>query len=100
MGVTMSPVAHEIPPDGLIPVDFNHSGNFVELLERLKISLLVSTYQAGKVFAIGVSDGKIHISFHHFEQAMGLSRTPTGVAVGSKRQVWFLQGAPELAARL
>jgi uncharacterized protein (TIGR03032 family) len=96
----MATVENESPDDNLVPVDYSHSSNFVELLERLKISLLVSTYQAGKVFAIGVSDGKIHITFPHFEQAMGLCRTPTGVAVGSKRQIWFLQGAPDLAARL
>jgi len=84
----------------LTPVNFNHSTSFIELLEGLKVSLLVSTYQAGKVLAVGASAGKIHISFHHFEQAMGLARTPTGVAVGTQRQIWFLEGAPELAARL
>lgn len=82
-------------------VDFEHSRNFAGLLDSLAASLVVSTYQAGKVFTIGVHGGRLQIRFHHFEQAMGIARTPTGLAIGGKRQVWMLRaGPPELAARI
>ena len=84
----------------LTPVRFEHSRQFVPLLERLGGSLLISTYQAGKVISVGTHGGGLDIRFHHFDQAMGLARTPKGIAVGAKRQIWFLSGAPELAPKI
>jgi uncharacterized protein (TIGR03032 family) len=84
----------------LTPVEFQHSRNLVHVLEQLGVSLVVSTYQAGKVVTVGTHAGKLQISFSHFEHAMGLARTPKGIAVGTRRQVWFLAAAPELAAHL
>ena len=84
----------------LTPVRFEHSRGFVPLLEKLGASLLISTYQAGKVLSVGTHGGELDIRFHHFDQAMGLARTPKGIAVGAKRQIWFLAGAPELAPKI
>jgi uncharacterized protein (TIGR03032 family) len=70
------------------------------LLSRLGISLLVSTYQAGKVAAVGVAQGELTLSFHNFERAMGLAVKPDAIAVGARAQVWFLRSAPDLAARI
>jgi uncharacterized protein (TIGR03032 family) len=82
-------------------VNYEHSTNLPTLLDRLGVSLVVSTYQAGKVFTLGVHEGRLRIAFHNFEQAMGIARTPTGLAVGTKRQVWMLQAGPrELARRV
>jgi uncharacterized protein (TIGR03032 family) len=57
----------------------------------------VSTYQAGKLITVGTHDGKVDLGFHHFEQAMGVARIPQGLAVGTKRQIWFLHGSTEVA---
>jgi uncharacterized protein (TIGR03032 family) len=84
----------------LTAVDFEHTGNLVALLQQLNVSLLISTYQAGKVVSVGSTAAGLEIRFHHFEQAMGLTRLPTGVAVSSRRQVWTLNAAPDLAPRL
>ena len=70
------------------------------MLSRLGVSLLVSTYQAGKVVAVGVADGELTLSYHNFERAMGLAVRPDGIAVGALAQVWFLRAAPELAAHV
>jgi uncharacterized protein (TIGR03032 family) len=87
-------------PQNQTAVDFEHSGNLAEFLNQLGISLLVSTYQAGKVLSVGCHSEKVQIRFHDFEQAMGLARTPTGLAIGTRRQVWFLPAAPDLAAQV
>ncbi len=81
-------------------VRFEYSPYFPEILQHCRASLLVSTYQAGKLGVIGVHDGKLDISFHSFEQAMGLAPGPMGIALGSRQQIWYLQSAPELAARI
>jgi uncharacterized protein (TIGR03032 family) len=70
------------------------------LLSQVGVSLLVSTYQAGKVVAVGVAQGELTLSYHNFERAMGLAVKPDGIAVGARAQVWFLRGAPDLAAHV
>jgi uncharacterized protein (TIGR03032 family) len=70
------------------------------LLSQLGISLLVSTYQAGKVVAVGVAQGQLTLSYHNFERAMGLAVKPDGIAVGARAQVWLLRSAPDLAAQV
>ena len=70
------------------------------LLSRLGVSLLLSTYQAGKVVAVGVDGDELTFSYHNFERAMGLAVKPDGIAVGARTQVWFLRAAPDLAARV
>jgi uncharacterized protein (TIGR03032 family) len=88
-------------PDRQQPIDYEYSRSLPALLSRLGTAVVVSTYQAGKVFTVGVHEGKLVIRFHHFEQAMGVARTPTGLAIGTKRQIWTLPAAPtELARRV
>ena len=67
-----------------VAVDYEHSVNLPDVLDRLGGSLVVSTYQAGKVFTVGVHEGRLQIHFHHFEQAMGIARTPTGRRCGRR----------------
>jgi uncharacterized protein (TIGR03032 family) len=78
--------------------EYTHS--LPPLLSQLGISLLVTTYQAGKVVAVGVSQGELTLSYHNFERAMGLAVKSDTMAVAARAQVWFLQAAPELAARV
>jgi len=78
--------------------EYTHS--LPRLLSQLGVSLLVSTYQAGKVVAVGVAQGELTLSYHNFERAMGLAVKPDGIAVGARAQVWFLPSAPDLAARV
>lgn len=82
-------------------IDYEYSTNLPALLDRIDASLVVSTYQAGKVFTLGVHEGRLGIRFHNFERAMGIARSPTGLAVGTRRQIWLLPAAPvELARRV
>jgi uncharacterized protein (TIGR03032 family) len=81
-------------------VRYEHSRSFPVILEQLGVSLLVSTYQAGKLFAVGARQGELALSFHNFEQAMGIAVSRDRIAVGTRSQVWFLRGAPDIAPRL
>jgi hypothetical protein len=66
-------------------------------LERLDLSVLLSTYQAGRVVSLGCHGGQLRVGFSHFDQAMGLCRTPTGLAVGSRDTIWNLPASCEIA---
>ncbi len=88
------------PPVTEREVRFRHSRHFVPLLEQLQSSLLVSTYAAGKLAAVGMAAGKLNLSFHNFEQAMGIAARPGCLAVGARGQIWFLKDGAELASRI
>ena len=83
-----------------LPVGYEHSRHFLPLLAQLRASLLVSTYQAGKVAVIGVDGNELKISFHHFQRAMGVAVKPGCIAVGTRNLIWFLRNAPEIAPQL
>src|SRR5881227_2593873 len=81
-------------------VRHNYTRTLPPLLSQLGVSLLVSTYQAGKVVAVGVAQGELTLSYHNFERAMGLAVKPDSLAVGARAQVWFLNSAPDIAPRV
>src|SRR4051812_29793759 len=98
-----TPANAETPPEApekWREVRFRHSPSFVEVLRELRCSLLVSTYQAGKLVAIGVVGDRLDFSFHNFEQAMGVAVGPRRIAVGAKGQIWFLQNNSQLAPNI
>lgn len=99
--VSTPPSQPEVEDHGrsAVTVDYEHSLSLPRLLEHVGASLVVSTYQAGKVFTVGVHESRLVVRFHHFEQAMGITRTPTGLAIGTKRQIWLLPAAPSGLAR-
>jgi uncharacterized protein (TIGR03032 family) len=78
--------------------EYTHS--LPPLLNQLGVSLLVSTYQAGKVVSVGVAGDELTLAYHNFERAMGLAVKPDCLAVGGWAQVWFLRTAPDIAPRV
>lgn len=86
------------PPTREVRHEYTHS--LPALLNHLGVSLLVSTYQAGKVVAVGVAGSELTLSYHNFERAMGLAVKSGCVAVGARAQVWFLRSNPELVAHI
>jgi uncharacterized protein (TIGR03032 family) len=81
-------------------ISFEYAPSFVDVLEELRVSLLVSTYQAGKLAVVSAHRGQLMLSFHNFERAMGIAARADRLAVGAQRQVWFLDAAPDIAPRL
>ena len=99
-GPRMSDPSTTAKEPSLTPVRFEHTLSFLEVLDRLGVCLLVSTYQAGKLLVIGAHEGALSCSFHGFEQVMGIAVGPSKIAVGTRRQIWFLRNTPELAPRV
>ncbi len=81
-------------------VRYEHSAHFPNILEQLQLSLLITTYQAGKLLVIGSHSGKLTFAFHDFEQVMGLAVSHDQIAVGTRRQVYFLNAAHECASHV
>src|SRR5262249_30989666 len=81
-------------------VRYEHSRNFPAVLDHLGASLLVSTYQAGKLFVVGARQGELALAFHNLEKAMGIAVRRDRIAVGTRNQIWSLRAAPDIASRL
>jgi uncharacterized protein (TIGR03032 family) len=95
---TAPPDEKDAPPTREVRHEYTHS--LPPLLSQLGVSLLVSTYQAGKVVAVGVADGELTLSYHNFERAMGLAVKPDAIAVAARAQVWHMHAAHDLSARV
>jgi protein O-GlcNAc transferase len=76
---------------------FRHTASFPDVLRRLGCTLLVSTYQAGKLIAIGADDSGLRFNLHQFDQAMGVAANRTTIVVGARGQIWFLRDNSRLA---
>lgn len=78
-------------------VRFHHSTDFPRVLEEAGCSLLLSTYQAGQLVAVGVANEQVTFSFRGFDRAMGIAVASDRIAVGGKGQIWSLHDHSELA---
>jgi uncharacterized protein (TIGR03032 family) len=70
------------------------------VLAQLGCSLVVSTYQAGQVVAVGTHDGSLTFAFHRVDRAMGIAVDPDGICVAGADQVWTFRGHPDVAEAL
>src|SRR4051794_14789859 len=79
------PVPHETglassdPP----PLRSIHTSNFPEILRELGISVLVTTYQAGKLVMLRPDGDRLNTHFRGFSRPMGLAVDGDRLAVGT-----------------
>jgi len=78
-------------------VAYLHSAELPELLRTLGISLVVTTYQAQRVFtfAAGKSD-RLSMLMRIFERPTGLAIDGGRMALGTKRQIWLFESSSEI----
>ena len=97
-----SPRSPAEPTPELQPVEvrYEHSQGLPALLEQLELSVLLTTYQAGRVVSVGSHQGELRLGFSRFDQAMGLTRTASGIAVGTRDGIWSLPANREIAPHI
>src|SRR5262249_42475516 len=91
-----------VSPTAPAAVEFRYTqtDRFVEVLHRLGASLLVSTYQANKLLAVRAGGGGLSTLVRTFDRPMGLAAAGGRLALGTRKEVWFLRNAPDLAPRV
>lgn len=82
------------------PLRSVHTTNFPALLEQLGISLVVSTYQAGRLVFVRADNGTLNTHFRLFNKPMGLAVDRTRLTLGTAAQVWYLRNVPAVAKKL
>lgn len=84
-------------------VRYHYTPELCGILQHLGCSLLVTTYQAGKLLVLGAHQNKPRISFLDFDQPMGIAVGNGRIAVGTRRQIHFFKAehatAPSIAPR-
>lgn len=88
-------------PATLEPLRSIHTNNFPALLHELGISLIVSTYQAGKVVLIRADGELLNTHFRVFQKPMGLATDRAGrIAVGTSYHIWEFRDFPAVAPKV
>src|ERR1043166_6691134 len=79
-----------------------HTPNFPALLRQLGASLLVTTYQAGKLVMVRDEGDHLNTHFRAFPSPMGLALADGGtkLALGPTLQVWEFRDTRAVAPRL
>ena len=83
-----------------IPLNSVHTTNFPDILTQLGISLVVSTYQAGKLIVLRADNHSINTHFRTFDRPMGLAVDQEKLAIGTAYQIIELRNVPALAPKL
>jgi uncharacterized protein (TIGR03032 family) len=85
---------------GPSPLRSVHTTNFPTILEHLGSSLLVTTYQAGKLVVVRSDGGVINTHFRAFNKPMGLAVGRGRLAIGTAVDVWEFRNVPAVCAKL
>ncbi|MEO8036162.1 MAG: TIGR03032 family protein [Acidobacteriota bacterium] len=72
-----------------------------DLLQKLGISLVISTYQSGRLILVRAESATaLNTHFRMFRSPMGIAAGPARLAVGTEREVWEYRNQPALAAKI
>jgi uncharacterized protein (TIGR03032 family) len=78
-----------------------HTTNFGPLLGELGLSLLVTTYQAGKLVVLRQNEeGTLNTHFRAFPRPMGLAVARDRLALGTALEMWEYHNLPAVARTL
>ena len=80
--------SNDVPPQPLRSV---HTTNFPQILHQLGISLLVSTYQAGKLIVLEAENDTLNTHFQNFTKPMGIAVQSDRLAIGTSQEIWEFQ---------
>ena len=81
------------------PLRSVHTSTFPQILEQLGISVLVSTYQAGKLIVLRNDDGCLNTHFRTLNKPMGMASIENRLAIGTALQIWEFRNVPEVGRK-
>lgn len=82
------------------PLRSVHTSNFPDILTALKCSLVVSTYQAGRLILLRADNGKINTHFRSFNKPMGVAVTNDRISIGTAAEILEFRNIPAAASRV
>src|SRR4029453_4771468 len=95
----LSPARPANAPD-TAPLRSVHTASLPAVFAQLQISLVVSTYQAGKVILVRNDGGVLNTHFRTFAKPMGVTPPGPRLTIGGSNLVWHYRNMPAVAAKL
>jgi uncharacterized protein (TIGR03032 family) len=77
-----------------------HTSNLPDIFGRLGITLVVSTYQAGKVILVRNDEGVLNTHFRTFSKPMGIAADNARLTIGGTNTVWYYRNIPAVAPKI
>jgi len=103
-------MSETLPPDAAAAADeagspdsavrFIHSTSFPPLLRQLGVSLLVTTYQAGKLLVLRPDGDILNVLCRDFVSPMGLTERGGELVIGTRHHVWEYVNHPDVVPTL
>ncbi len=88
------------PEAGLEPLRSVYTRGVPDIFQRMASSLLISTYQSGRLICARYEDGHLNTHFRGFERPMGIAVLDDRLAIGTRSEVHEYRDMPEVAPRL
>ncbi|TWT47601.1 TIGR03032 family protein [Botrimarina hoheduenensis] len=82
------------------PLRSVHTTSFPVLLKQLGASILVTTYQAGKLVVLREDAGVLNTHFRNLNKPMGLALDGGKLAVGCSIDIWEFHNVPAVCKKL
>ena len=77
-----------------------HTNSFPEILNQLNSSVLVTTYQAGKLVVLRNENGVLNTHFRNFQKPMGMAVQGGRLAIGCNLDAWEFHNVPAVCKKL
>ncbi|MFI8619025.1 TIGR03032 family protein [Acidovorax sp. NPDC077693] len=77
-----------------------HTTSLPQLLNELGASLLVTTYQSGRLITLRADGPKLNTHLTYFPSPMGMAYDGNRLAIGTLQAVWDYRNMPDVASRL
>jgi uncharacterized protein (TIGR03032 family) len=84
----------------VVDVRCSPSENLASVVESLGGSVVLTAPHTGNLIVLAAPRGKLSLTFHTFERAMGVAVARDTLAVCTRSEVWLLRNAPDIAAKL
>jgi len=86
------------------PLRSVHTTSLAEILDQLQSSLVISTYQAGKVILARCDEAEsgkvVNTHFREFKKPMGIAHLGNRLSIGGSTTVWEMRNMPDVARKL
>lgn len=76
------------------------TASFAELLDKAASSLVVTTYQTGRVILVRASEGKLNTHLRAFDLPMGVAVDGDRMVIGTRREVWEYRNQRAVAQKI
>jgi uncharacterized protein (TIGR03032 family) len=95
--------AQSSPAVAVDPAAFRsvHTTSMGSLIRQMASSVLVSTYQSGRVIVLRADGDTLNTHFRPFSRPMGLATGPGGrLSIGTTNEVWEFRNQPAVAPKI